>query len=162
MFDSTMFLENQRLPELVCGFDRREGEGPTLYPVACMPQAWAAGAPFLLLASILGLSIDGRQSELRFIKPALPDFINELHIEGLRVGRGSVDLQIVRWGDDAAVSLVRKSGDVSLVVSSKNRRRASWSSPSSDASGLAGVSFPGQRAEPVAQLTRVGAGTNPV
>jgi glycogen debranching enzyme len=116
MFDSTMFLENQRLPELACGFERREGEGPTLYPVACMPQAWASGAPFLLLASILGLSIDGRQNELRFTKPSLPDFVNEIHIEGLRVGRGSVDLLIVCWGNDAAVSLVRKTGDVRLVV----------------------------------------------
>jgi glycogen debranching enzyme len=116
LFDSSMYLENQRLPELVCGFERREGEGPTLYPVACMPQAWASGAPFLVLASVLGLSIDARQSELRFNKPTLPDFINELRIEGLRVGHGSVDLLIVRWGDDAAVSLVRKSGDVRLVV----------------------------------------------
>jgi glycogen debranching enzyme len=117
LFDSSMFLENQRLPELVCGFERREGEGPTLYPVACMPQAWASGAPFLLLAATLGLSIDGRQSELRFHKPTLPDFVHELHIDGLRVGRGAVDLRIVRWGEDVAVSLVRKSGDVSLLVS---------------------------------------------
>jgi glycogen debranching enzyme len=116
MFDSTMFLESQRLPELVCGFERREGEGPTLYPVACMPQAWASGAPFLLLAAVLGLSIDATQSELRFTKPSLPDFINELHIERLRVGQGELDLLIVRWGEDVAVSLVRKSGDVRLVV----------------------------------------------
>jgi glycogen debranching enzyme len=116
LFDSSMFLENQRLPELVCGFERREGEGPTSYPVACMPQAWASGAPFLLLAATLGLSIDGRQGELRFNKPTMPEFLHELHIDGLRVGRGSVDLRIVRWGEDVAVSLVRKSGDVSLVV----------------------------------------------
>jgi glycogen debranching enzyme len=116
LFDSTLYLENQRLPELVCGFDRREGEGPTLYPVACMPQAWASGAPFMLLASVLGLSIDARQSELRFHKPALPDFIDELHIDGLRVGAGVLDLLIVRWGGDVAVSLVRKSGEVRLVV----------------------------------------------
>ena len=65
---------------------------------------------------VLGLSIDGRQSELRFNKPSLPDFVHELHIDGLQVGRGTVDLRIVRWGDDVAVSLVRKSGEVRLVV----------------------------------------------
>src|SRR6185503_4788148 len=60
LFDASLFVDASRLPELFCGFDRRPGEGPTLYPVACSPQSWAAAAPFLLLQACLGLSIDAR------------------------------------------------------------------------------------------------------
>src|SRR5688500_4215358 len=44
MFDLSEAVDLHRLPELICGFDRRSDEHPTLYPVACAPQAWAAGA----------------------------------------------------------------------------------------------------------------------
>ena len=60
LFDAFRALEDARLPELLCGFDRRRGEPPTLYPTACSPQAWAAGAVFLLLQAVLGLTIDAR------------------------------------------------------------------------------------------------------
>jgi glycogen debranching enzyme len=48
MYEASLFLERRRLPELFCGFERRPGEGPTLYPVACSPQAWSAATVFML------------------------------------------------------------------------------------------------------------------
>ena len=52
LFDASGTMDGQRLPELFCGFHRRAGEGPTLYPVACSPQAWAAGAVFHLITRV--------------------------------------------------------------------------------------------------------------
>jgi glycogen debranching enzyme len=116
LFDGTLFLEQQRLPELFCGFERRPGEGPTLYPVACMPQAWASGAVFMLVEAALGLTIDARSEEVRFSNPVLPDFLGELRLSELRVGRGKVDVLLERRADDVGVSILRRQGPVRVVV----------------------------------------------
>ena len=47
LFDAASYMDLRRLPELYCGFQRGRERGPTLYPVACSPQAWAAGTPLL-------------------------------------------------------------------------------------------------------------------
>ena len=73
MFAASQFVELHRLPELFCGFPRRPGEGPTLYPIACAPQAWAAGSLFLMLQACLGLEIDGARQEVAFRHPVLPE-----------------------------------------------------------------------------------------
>ncbi len=57
LMDASIFFDLHRLPELFCGFPRRPGESPTLYPVACAPQAWASAAVFLLLQASLGLDV---------------------------------------------------------------------------------------------------------
>ena len=72
LFDVSLFVDQHRLPELFCGFDRRPGEGPTLYPVACSPQAWAAGSVFMLLAAALGLTVDGSRKHVRIVRPLMP------------------------------------------------------------------------------------------
>ena len=74
------------MPELFCGFPRRPDAGPTLYPVACSPQAWASGAVLMLLRAVLGLDVDGVNGQVTFSNPMLPSFLDVLHIEGLRVG----------------------------------------------------------------------------
>src|SRR4029077_16219263 len=99
LFDASIFLESHRLPELFCGFSRRPGKGPTLYPVACAPQAWAAGAVFLLLQSCLRLEISAQNSGVTFHHPTLPDTIKTVCLKNLAVGDGSVDLVLVRDGD---------------------------------------------------------------
>ena len=86
-----------------------------LYPVACAPQAWSAGAPFLLLASCLGLRIDAPKRVVRFSNPYLPDIINELRISSLAVGDAKVDLIIARRERGLAVRAVRKKGDVEVL-----------------------------------------------
>ena len=97
-FDASLFVDLQRLPELFCGFRRRPGKGPILYPVACIPQSWAAGAVFMLLQACLGLSIDATQRELSFRYPLLPPSIEEIEIKNLTVGDATVDLLLERHG----------------------------------------------------------------
>lgn len=115
--EASLFFDLHRMPELFCGFVRRPGEGPTLYPVACAPQAWASAAPFMLLQACLGLSILGRPGELRFFYPVLPEFLEEVQIAGLRVGEGVVDL-VLKWhpGGDVGINVTRREGDVKVVV----------------------------------------------
>jgi len=114
--DVSSMLELHRLPELFCGLERREGEGPTLYPVACAPQAWAAAAPFLLIQACLGLSVQSSQNRVVFARPALPEGIPQLSIRGLRVGDASVDLLFERQIDSVRVQVLEKQGDVEVVA----------------------------------------------
>jgi glycogen debranching enzyme len=116
LLDATGFLELQRLPELFCGFDRRPGEGPTLYPVACSPQAWAAGAVFLLLQASLGLAVDATAHTVSLSHPRLPESIAHLHIGNLSVGAASVDLVCTRHAHDVDVTVLRRKGDVRVTV----------------------------------------------
>jgi len=116
LFDASLFLDLHRIPELFCGFTRRPGEGPTLYPVACTPQSWAAASVFLLLQSCLGLSIKGSQSELCFCYPLLPEFLQRVEIKNLRVGGGSVDLLLQRYAQDVGINVTRKEGNLRIVV----------------------------------------------
>jgi glycogen debranching enzyme len=116
MFDAAMYFDLHRVPELFCGFPRDEGEGPVLYPVACAPQAWAAASLFLLFQSCLGLKISAIDNSVSFIRPLLPPFLNEAKIRNLRVGNATVDLALVRHGDDISVNVLRRHGDVEIVV----------------------------------------------
>jgi len=97
-----------RLPELFCGFDRQPGESPIAYPVACLPQAWAAGSAFMLLQACLGLRVDGIRGEVDIVQPRLPADIDHLHLRGLRVGDARVDLRFQRI--DGRVVAVAQSG----------------------------------------------------
>lgn len=94
LFDASLFIELQRLPELFCGFERRKGEGPTNYPVACSPQAWAVGAVFMLLESCLHIDIYAEQKKVYFYKPMMPQGIDELEINRLKLGNGYADLKL--------------------------------------------------------------------
>jgi glycogen debranching enzyme len=113
LFDASLFLEMRRLPELFCGFTRREGEGPTLYPVACAPQAWAAASVFLLLQTCLGLSIDATESNVYFSSPLLPGCLEHVKIRNLRVGESFLDLVVDRSFQGIGV---QRAGDASIVL----------------------------------------------
>jgi glycogen debranching enzyme len=116
MKDASVAVDMRRLPELICGFPRRPGEGPTQYPVACAPQAWAAGAVFMLLSACLGIQIDGRRKEVSFCHPKLPDSLPDLRITNLRVDGGSVDLLLENQPHDVGITVLRRTGDISVVV----------------------------------------------
>jgi glycogen debranching enzyme len=105
-----------RLPELICGFSRRPGKGPTLYPVACSPQAWAAGSVFMLLQACLGLEIRARESRIYLHYSALPEKLQGIRILNLKVGNSSVDLACERYADSVSVNILRRSGDVEIVA----------------------------------------------
>ncbi len=116
LFAAGNYFELNRMPELFCGFDREPGEGPVAYPVACAPQAWAAGSVFLLLQACLGLGIDAVQGQVSLHQPRLPLCVPELRIINLEVGSAMVDLHLVRHGDDVGVDVLRRTGLVSVVV----------------------------------------------
>ena len=105
---------DMRLPELFCGFPRRRGEPPTAYPVACLPQAWAAGAPFMMLEACLGMTIDAERHEVRIEQPALPEGIDWLEIGDLRVGDKMVSIMFSRVGGKVVASA--EQGDVRVVA----------------------------------------------
>jgi glycogen debranching enzyme len=105
-----------RLPELICGFGRRPGKGPTLYPVACSPQAWAAGSVFMLLQACLGLEIRAGESKLFMHHSALPEKLQHVRIRNLKVGNGVVDLSCERYAETVSVNILRRSGNVEIIA----------------------------------------------
>ena len=116
LFDAATYMDLRRLPELFCGFQREKGRGPTLYPVACAPQAWASATPFTLLEAALGLEFDARRGEIRLRNPRLPAFLNEVMLRGLRLGPSSVDLCIRRHGDDVSLEVMGTRGQVQVSL----------------------------------------------
>jgi len=116
IFDASLFFDLHRLPELFCGFIRRAGEGPTLYPVACAPQAWAAGAVFLLLQGCLGLRVLPVEKRLVLSAPVLPEFLRQVTIQRLQVGEACLDLSLTRSDEGVGVNVLRKEGDVEVVL----------------------------------------------
>lgn len=116
LFDTALYMDQHRLPELFCGFDKRPGEGPTLYPVACSPQAWAAASVYYLLQACLGLSFDPDNQEIRFRHPQLPPFLEMVEIKDLSLRNATVDLQLQRYPNNVGVKVVRKEGVAEVVV----------------------------------------------
>ncbi|HEV2364255.1 MAG TPA: glycogen debranching N-terminal domain-containing protein [Caulobacteraceae bacterium] len=104
-----------RMPELLCGFAREATEPPIAYPVACRPQAWAAGSTFMMLQACLGLSIDSAKREVRLVRPRLPDGVDHLAIDDLALGQARVALRLQRLGDSVAVT-PGPSSDASISV----------------------------------------------
>jgi len=119
LFDSSRFLDLHRLPELLCGFSRRQGEGPTLYPVACSPQTWSSVALFMLLQSCLGLRIDAPLARLSFLQPVLPPFLEHIEIKNLRIGNSVVDLSLERRKQNVGINILRREGRVEIVTTKK-------------------------------------------
>lgn len=116
LFDASTFIDHHRLPELFCGFPRRPHSGPTHYPVACSPQAWAAGSVFMLLDACLGMEIDAASNLVRFNRPALPNGIDEIVIRNLKVNDATLDLKLHNVAGDAAIHVVRRDGEVDVVT----------------------------------------------
>jgi glycogen debranching enzyme len=116
LFDASLSFDLHRLPELFCGFGRRPDESPTQYPVSCAPQSWASGSVLMLLQACLGLDVRGAERKVVFADPVLPEFLREVHIDGLRVGEASVDLYLVRHREDVGINVVRREGRVNVVT----------------------------------------------
>ena len=116
LFDAATYMDLRRLPELFCGFRREKGRGPTLYPVACAPQAWASATPFTLLEAALGLEFDAAHGEIRLRNPRLPAFLNEVVLRDLRLGASSVDLRVRRHGEDVSLEVLRTRGEIRVSI----------------------------------------------
>ena len=116
LFDAAEHMHLRRLPELFCGFERKRGKAPTLYPVACAPQAWASATPFTLLEAALGLEFDADRGEIRLCNPRLPAFLDEVVLRELRIKDASVDLRIRRHDDDVSLEVLRKRGQIQVSI----------------------------------------------
>ncbi|NAZ36480.1 amylo-alpha-1,6-glucosidase [Rubellimicrobium sp. CFH 75288] len=116
LFDASIHIDLRRLPELFCGFPRLRGQGPTFYPVACSPQAWAAATPVALVGACLGLGFDPASRTVELRNPVLPGFLDRLCLRNLHLDGGTLDLVVRRAGDAVAVSPARRSGEVQLRV----------------------------------------------
>jgi len=116
LFEAASYMDLRRLPELFCGFQRERRRGPTLYPVACAPQAWASATPFTLLEAALGLEFDEQRCEIRLRNPRLPVFLNEVVLRDLQLGQSSVDLRVTRHDDDVSLEVLRTRGQIQVSI----------------------------------------------
>ncbi|MFZ0807545.1 MAG: amylo-alpha-1,6-glucosidase [Candidatus Sulfotelmatobacter sp.] len=117
LFDASMFMPRNRLPELFCGFHRRtESEGPTLYPVACSPQAWSSAAAYLLLQACLGIELNSAHGSVSFSSPYLPERLSEIRFSNLRLGASSIDIALHRDQDKIALEILRNEGGVNIQL----------------------------------------------
>lgn len=115
LFQAALNFRDYRLPELFCGIERREFDQPVQYPVSCSPQAWASGAIFLILMSVLGIRPSAHRKELNIVNPTLPEFLDNLSVRNLRIGASRVGLDFTRRGDRTFCNVVEIEGDKLLV-----------------------------------------------
>jgi glycogen debranching enzyme len=116
MFDAAVQADYMRLPELFCGFTRRTPNRPVSYPIACSPQAWAAGSPYLMLQAILGISARAHENLLTVNLPHLPTWLNTVEVRRLSVGNSRISMVFRREGEITSFSLLSREGDLRVVM----------------------------------------------
>ena len=116
LFEAVLQFENMRMPELFCGFMRVDGYGPTQYPVACAPQAWAAGVVFMLIGAMLGLSPDAADNQLTLNRTRLPGWLSWIELRGLQLRSSRLTLRASQGQTGAAIEMLSRDGDAELVV----------------------------------------------
>lgn len=116
LLEATIHFREARLPELFCGFERERSPLPVPYPVACSPQAWAAGSVFHLVTATLGMNPDARTQSLELRRPALPASLPDLRMRNLRVGNALVDVEFSNMEGSISVEVLRRQGDLDVVV----------------------------------------------
>jgi glycogen debranching enzyme len=113
---ATTYMDERRLPELFCGFRRRPGRGPTVYPLACSPQAWASGAPFSILQAMLGLEFDHATRRIALINPIVPDFVGDITIRNLHLGDATADFAVRQDGGAISLQVLRATARLQVSV----------------------------------------------
>ena len=116
VLEAASLFEQYRLPELFAGYPRSELEIPVPCPVACRPQAWAAGAVPYLLTAGLGIVPDGLERRLHVVRPSLPTSVDRVDVLGLRLAGAGVDLHFERGADGVALADARTEGDVEVML----------------------------------------------
>jgi len=117
MFDVATSMRDFRLPELFCGFERGRSTAVVAYPVACIPQAWAAAAPILLLQTMLGLDVRQDPHTVFLQRPSLPPWLDHVELRDIRLGDARVSLACHREGDITGFSVLKRQGGVDVVMS---------------------------------------------
>ena len=113
LLEAAVAFEEDRLPELFCGFDRSHGL-PVPYEEANSPQAWAAVVPILIVQLFLGLVPDAPRRHC-FLAPHLPPWLPRLELRDIVVGTGTLDVTISRHGTQTVIDHVNTK-DVEVVV----------------------------------------------
>lgn len=114
LFAASIYIDLRRLPELFCGFSRQRSQGPTFYPVACAPQAWAATVPMSLLQSCLGLRFDPGKRMITLRRPVLPPFLDDVILRGLSIGEARANIRARRSGGNVVVDLLSTEGNIGV------------------------------------------------
>lgn len=116
LFEAALHYDYYRLPELFCGFTKRSINRPVNYPVACSPQAWAAGSIFMILQAMLGIDADAPNNTVYVNNPVLPKWLKEVEVKSLRVGDASLSLKFRRDGDTTSLVVTEKKGNIRTIV----------------------------------------------
>jgi glycogen debranching enzyme len=119
LFEAARHVYYRRLPELFCGFrreDGKEGDPPVRYAVACSPQAWSAASMYSIIQSFLNMSVDAPRKILSIRAPRLPETLNTLQINSLRVGQAVVDLEFRRTQKSVTVDVRNRQGELDIQV----------------------------------------------
>ena len=120
LFEAAQAFPYYRLPELFGGAGRSAHQSPVPYPVACRPQAWAAGSFPMITQALLGLCADAPNRRLYVVRPTLPRWLESVDVSGLRVGQAKVHLLYERRGEYTDVAVKGVEGDLDVV------RREDW------------------------------------
>jgi glycogen debranching enzyme len=116
LLGAALEMDQRRLPELFCGFRRRPGRAPILYPVACAPQAWASGAMLHILSALLGLKIDAAARTIILSSPRLPESVGTVSVRDLRVGGGSADFVLRNNGGTVIADVTNSRGGAKVIM----------------------------------------------
>jgi glycogen debranching enzyme len=115
--EAAPYFEHHRLPEVFAGFSRSAYGVPVRYPVACHPQAWAAGAVPYLVETALGLMPEAFEQRLRIMRPVLPDFVRCLELQQIRVGKCRADVRFERNPDGVIkTTVLRVEGTLEVII----------------------------------------------
>ncbi|THE13947.1 hypothetical protein E1I69_05425 [Bacillus timonensis] len=113
LFASAEQFEASRLPELFCGYDNQQEETIIPYPVACSPQAWAAGTPFAFVHALLGLLVDSHKSMMK-INPTLPDDMDWMECKGIQVGKGFIDITVKKENEEIVFAIANNTSGLEI------------------------------------------------
>ncbi len=118
LFEAARLMQYKRLPELFCGFSRRieRLDPPVMYPVSCIPQAWAAASVFFLLQAILNIEPDATENSLSICNPIFPEWLNYLTIENLKVGSASVGIEFRKTSKGLVIDIFDKKGKLDIII----------------------------------------------
>lgn len=116
LFRASLYIDLQRMPELYCGFDKRKNIGPTAYPVACSPQAWAVGAVFMLLQACLRIEINAPTKTITFEDITIPEYLDQIFLTNLKLGNEEASLIINRSQFGAGFKVVKKPESWKIII----------------------------------------------
>jgi glycogen debranching enzyme len=118
IFEASTLFDYNRLPECFSGHPR-DGEHPfpALYPKTNWPQAWSASSVFSIMQAMLGIYPYAPMNML-LIDPHLPDWLPEIILSNLHVGKAAVSIRFYRKGKNTHFDVLDKRGKLHVCPAS--------------------------------------------